>query len=611
MFSAVLLQIELTDHRTFFRTYPYTFTTDEAIKVMSSLQFIHVHRQPDPSDPSRQISTRTTTTFSMDTTTAKSMIQYFLSARLIMNATDPNNWTVKDKGLWCPTLKGKYTLEEFADYTQVEMKNSLIAALNAPYMVPSVSGSTGGRIIKLDRLTDHDDQITFSRANMTIAFKAMLASLPLDALVLDDVGGIDRKNLSRYQYTFLGTQCVEWLADRLTVSSKEEAEMVASEFVLFGWIGLVVDKSDKSFCVNEDGISFKTSRFAIYYVTERGLVIAGWKPPQEEAIQQASDISFTSETSSSSKSSMIKQRPSPQSSINRSHRHVDEEGPSSAAMSRSSSLGDASEQLATMSISKEGAPLRPPSMSLTDSSMSHGSVASKDTSHYTRLHHILDTPLLRMYFRDFLRANYCEENINYWVDHDRLIRNFKLGTLSALDQLAECYAVYEMYLSPDAKADVNIDHMLHREILNFINSVFIPVPHLPSNTKVPYFTTLPATTVTKPLGPCDRLLLLPPQVSVKQRTIVIRGLSPDRCLTKLLGILSRVNDHLCKVMAEDSVPKFIKTRRYKDLMTHQQSLSPKEQSIEDSQIEILTTLSSSTTPSQRLSLDEQRHEIQA
>ncbi|CEG77704.1 hypothetical protein RMATCC62417_12409 [Rhizopus microsporus] len=342
MFSAVLLQIELTDHRTFFRTYPYTFTTDEAIKVMSSLQFIHVHRQPDPSDPSRQISTRTTTTFTMDTTTAKNMIQYFLSARLIMNATDPNNWTVKDKGLWCPTLKGKYILEEFADYTQVEMKNSLIAALNAPYMVPSVSGSTGGRIIKLDRLTDHDDQITFSRANMTIAFKAMLASLPLDALVLDDVGGIDRKNLSRYQHTFLGTQCVEWLADRLTVSSKEEAEMVASEFVLFGWIGLVVDKSDKSLCVNEDGISFKTSRFAIYYVTERGLVIAGWKSPQEEAIQQASDISFTSETSSSSKSSMIKHRPSPQSSVSRGHRHVDEEGPSSATMSRSSSLAGVS-----------------------------------------------------------------------------------------------------------------------------------------------------------------------------------------------------------------------------------------------------------------------------
>ncbi|KAG1434758.1 hypothetical protein G6F57_021442 [Rhizopus arrhizus] len=131
----------------------------------------------------------------MDTTTAKSMIQYFLSARLIMNATDPNNWTVKDKGLWCPTLKGKYTLEEFADYTQVEMKNSLIAALNAPYMVPSVSGSTGGRIIKLDRLTDHDDQITFSRANMTIAFKAMLASLPLDALVLDDAPNVSNGSL--------------------------------------------------------------------------------------------------------------------------------------------------------------------------------------------------------------------------------------------------------------------------------------------------------------------------------------------------------------------------------------------------------------------------------
>ncbi|KAG1239333.1 hypothetical protein G6F68_018662 [Rhizopus microsporus] len=66
MFSAVLLQTNLTDHRSLFRTYPYTFTTEEAVKVMSSLKFIHVLRQPDPSNPSHQIATRTTTTFKCD-----------------------------------------------------------------------------------------------------------------------------------------------------------------------------------------------------------------------------------------------------------------------------------------------------------------------------------------------------------------------------------------------------------------------------------------------------------------------------------------------------------------------------------------------------------------
>ncbi|KAG1440074.1 hypothetical protein G6F56_012055 [Rhizopus delemar] len=246
MFSAVLLQIQLTDHRSLFRTYPNTFNTEEAIKVMSSLQFIHMHRQPDPSDPSLQIATRTTTTFSMDSTTAKSMLQHFLLAHLIQNATDPTNWSMREKGLWSPTPKGRSVLQDFADYTQVEIGHSLL--------------SSSPKLINLERLTDHDDKITFSRDNMTLAFKTMLSGLSLDPLVLDDVGGIERKHLNQYQHTFLALHCVEWLTDRLTVTCTEEAEMVAAEFVLFGWIALVLDKSDKSLSTKDEGVMFKTNR---------------------------------------------------------------------------------------------------------------------------------------------------------------------------------------------------------------------------------------------------------------------------------------------------------------------------------------------------------------
>jgi hypothetical protein len=64
MFAAVIMQIDLTDHRILFRSYPYTFTTDEATNFKKSFQFIHIDHSTDADG--RLISTRTTTTFSMD-----------------------------------------------------------------------------------------------------------------------------------------------------------------------------------------------------------------------------------------------------------------------------------------------------------------------------------------------------------------------------------------------------------------------------------------------------------------------------------------------------------------------------------------------------------------
>lgn len=626
MFSAVLLQVTLADHRVMFRTYPYTFTTDEAAKVMSSLVFIHVHRHPDPADPSRQVATRTTTTFSMDYATAKNMIQHFLSARLIMSATDPTNWNVRDRGLWCPTLKGKYVLEEFTDYTQVEMTATLIAALNAPYMSLNSSGSTGSRIITLDRLTDNDDLITFSRPNMTAAFKAMMSSLPHDELLMDEVGGVDKKNLSIFKHTFVGMHCVEWLCDRLTVTSKDEAEMVAAEFVLFGWIAQVLDKSDKGYNTKDDSMSFRTTRNAIYYVTDRGCSIIGWKipTPMKDGFivhenNSNSGISMEgSDTSSIKKSNArkvvintgktpsnkvasettalpVKQyntttatndfyqlnKTTATTDINIKSLSMQRQNSATALIEQAlsqSSLESSTTMESIVPTIHRGISPRPPSMSLTDSSMSHQSNNSAlmattitDNSQFTRLHQILETPLLRMYFRDFLRKNYCVENINFWVDHHILLKNSTKKSM--IDQISECYSIYEMYLGPSATADVNIDHTLHQEIIKYVSGVFVIVSQLPA-AGIDYFMLAANTTAknhNKSAKSTTRLLLLPPQAgNIKQRIVTIRGTSTDRCLAKLLKMFSRVNDHVCRMMAEDSVPKFVKTSKYKDLILQQQ-----------------------------------------
>lgn len=48
---------------------------------------------------------------------------------------------------------------------------------------------------------------------------------------------------------------------------------------------------------------------------------------------------------------------------------------------------------------------------------------SKD-SHAARLRQILDEPALRSLFREFLRNNFCEENLSFWLDVQDFKRRF-------------------------------------------------------------------------------------------------------------------------------------------------------------------------------------------
>jgi hypothetical protein len=53
---------------------------------------------------------------------------------------------------------------------------------------------------------------------------------------------------------------------------------------------------------------------------------------------------------------------------------------------------------------------------------------SKD-SHTGRLKMILDEPAVRSLFREYLRANFCEENLSFWLDVQDFKRKF--GTTSS------------------------------------------------------------------------------------------------------------------------------------------------------------------------------------
>ena len=160
LFSALLIQMPLTEHRSFFRTYPGTFTTEEAVKSLADLKFTPVVRIPDPADPTRQIATRTTTTFSMSPDMAKALGTHILNGRLAEDALNPQNRTMKDKGIWRPTPKAKYMIQQFSKRAHVSVS----------HMQESMSRIDSFKIFTFDRL-HKDDQLEFNRNNMSNGFR--------------------------------------------------------------------------------------------------------------------------------------------------------------------------------------------------------------------------------------------------------------------------------------------------------------------------------------------------------------------------------------------------------------------------------------------------------
>lgn len=137
---------------------------------------------------------------------------------------------------------------------------------------------------------------------------------------------------------------------------------------------------------------------------------------------------------------------------------------------------------------------------------------SKD-SHTGRLKMILDEPAVRSLFREYLRANFCEENLSFWLDVQDFKRKF--GTTSSAvalptaknrttgvqamerhqqDLIAMAFVIYNSeslplfscplpyiwmmvpvltpaYLAPASPCELNIDHNLRAELISHMQTV--------------------------------------------------------------------------------------------------------------------------------------------
>ncbi|ORZ19830.1 regulator of G protein signaling domain-domain-containing protein [Absidia repens] len=595
LFGALITQIKFDSHRYLFRTYDKTFSSEDAIKVLGSLQFSQSIRVPDPKDSSQLVTTVTTTTFNMERGVAKALCQQFLWSRLMFNAVDPNSRSFRDRGLWQLTPKGLVILKDFCKETQADH-----------FLLHEMTTARFG-LVTLER--SDDDQLMLSRQNMASLFRTVVNGLSVEGnggsgkeetqspsspsraslskrssissshsadsgnapdlsvgsaatsvswsssssgnnnstSLADRFHLFDNKliqsatsarqqqqdrqqpatspsSTKRLRVIFSTQLCCDWLVSFCTIASRDEAETVTTEFLRHGWIDYQNEDD------HLDNSTIESSKGTLMMVTVKGrnLVLDTVKTVKTSAAHERR-ASLASTKSSVSAASLPTSPPATPSSP-----YV----PGALALPPISTIPNASSRptSATMETPSSPSPTyhSSPPLSSPSSSSSPSSASSSPSSSQqydgssARLMIILNDGQLRSLFTDFLRANFCSENLDFWIDYNNLRRKCKnqnpaMPSQNQMDLLEDAYGIWSTYLSPGAKWELNVDQDLQKEMARLVPSMVKIVP-----------TTTYAPTVVN-----------------------TSSQSNAQCLRSMIKRFDRVETQICRLMSADSVPKFI------------------------------------------------------
>ncbi|KAF3394641.1 Developmental regulator flbA [Penicillium rolfsii] len=282
LFSTLMVSLKLDSHRVRFTRYDHTFTSEEAINNLGSLKFSQSNRMPDPKDPSRIVTTTTTTTFSMAKEMARSVCQRFVDARFI-EAVDGKALPIFPlKGaLFQLTPKGINILQRFCQRNGITARH-VMDVLESPRNTM--------QLVNLERDTE-TDKLSHDRATIEVIFrrfagqdgpniKSSISTSDSDSLS-DYSNGIIGVKMARerklqdgkiYTNTFTGKGAVDWLMDCSTTIERRETCLIAELFLKYGLITMIQD--DKSY--PDSNAVFQPSKYAIYAITDRGQRVCGW-----------------------------------------------------------------------------------------------------------------------------------------------------------------------------------------------------------------------------------------------------------------------------------------------------------------------------------------------
>ena len=307
LFSTLMVSLPLSAHRVRFQKMDHTFTSEEAINNLGSLKFSQSNRMPDPKDPSRIVTTTTTTTFSMAKEMARSVCQRFMDARFVEPADSKptTNFPLKN-AVWQLTPKGMHVLTRFCQRNGISQRH-VLDLLDSPRNTMQLV------ILERDGATD---KLSHDRATIEVIFrrfsgqdgpniKSSISASDNDSLsdYYNGMVGVkmakERKILDRVvPNTFTGKTAVDWLMDCCTTVDRREVYEIAELFVHQALIWPVVE--DKVYAHQNPGASrFQPTKNAIYGLTEKGQRIAGWlgREPSPTGDEARGDASRNSKNS--------------------------------------------------------------------------------------------------------------------------------------------------------------------------------------------------------------------------------------------------------------------------------------------------------------------------
>jgi len=574
-----MVSLDLSDRTRFFRTYTNAFTTDDAAANLASLRFSQSNRTTDPNDPQRIVTTTTTTTFSMSRDIAKGICQHFMDARLIENAADPTSLNFKDRGIYQITPKGLHILERFIT------KNGI----SADHLIPVfTSQPICMKLLHLER-RQSDDEIHVSRSVIDVVFRRFAGGRHPNYVSEQQEGrtttvtrpflenarppeGFDRGNGCELQdvvektktgsvvvtkQVFSSIGAIDWLLDYATCCCREEAGELMAHMVRYGLVALYADRSrtgDRVTISEVAGNSGQTAEYrhgprVLYRISEEGQRVAiGTGEATLNAVKGAGEGKTSSEAGGRSRdsASLVGQDDDSKSNISSTER------PTTAASTTAAPVENGTGGAGTGVSNIEGSIVGRKGMAdLFKSGLNDNSVSTawnKDQhSTTTRLRAILDDPQLRSLFRDFLRANYCDENLGFWIEVSDFRRRFsttssavgastkrKQGTTASnamethqQNLVAAALHIYNNYLAPLSPNELNIDHNLRADVVNYVNRSLAEVGAKSSGS-----------------ADADSQEAVPPLRATQVQT--------------LLRQYERIQEHIFRLLATDQVPRFIR-----------------------------------------------------
>lgn len=286
-----MVSLPLSAHRVRLQKIEHTFTSEEAINNLGSLKFSQSNRMPDPKDPSRIVTTTTTTTFSMAKEMARSVCQRFMDARFIEPADGkPIPSFPLKSAVWQLTPKGMHILQRFCQRNGIHQRHVLDLL---------ESSRNTMQLVILERDATND-KLSHDRATIEVIFRRFAgldgpniksSTSHSDSDSLSDyhngLVGVkmarERKILDRFVHnTFTGKAAVEWLMDCCETVDRRETFEIAELFVKYTLIWPVVE--DKVYMhQNPAAATFQPTKNAIYGVTDRGEQLVGWAIREKSA----------------------------------------------------------------------------------------------------------------------------------------------------------------------------------------------------------------------------------------------------------------------------------------------------------------------------------------